>query len=372
MEKDRLLALVLRAVLLGLFLWMVKSILLPVALGALFALLLRPLQRRIARRPKLAKWAPLILTVGSVVLVVIPTALMATKAVVSINDFLDRDWNYVNKQVQEFVWHRLGPIRDTLGGAEQLRSSAENLVRQIGTAVAGAAGGMARALPRQIVNTFLFLLSLYYFLRDGKRLSNWLLRLSPFPRDHTEELFNSVQETVNGAILGLLATSLVQGGLTMIALFIFKVPGAFLFGVIATLLAFIPMVGTTPITIGAVLYLIANGRTGAGIAMAVAAVLIGLSDNVIRPWVQSAHSSNMHPLVVLLGIFGGLELFGAAGVFIGPVIAAMAIWIVDTYADIRTRHSSRRDSTPPSSRGEDPPPSAPAEQLPLPDPVGDG
>jgi predicted PurR-regulated permease PerM len=46
----------------------------------------------------------------------------------------------------------------------------------------------------------------------------------------------------------------------------------------------------------------------------------------------------MHPLIVLLGIFGGLELFGAAGVFLGPVVAAMAIWTIDNYAKLHPPH----------------------------------
>ena len=65
--------------------------------------------------------------------------------------------------------------------------------------------------------------------------------------------------------------------------------------------------------------------------MAVAAALIGLSDNVVRPWVQSSQT-RMHPLVTLISIFGGLQVLGAAGVFLGPVIAAIAIWTVDLYA----------------------------------------
>jgi predicted PurR-regulated permease PerM len=160
--------------------------------------------------------------------------------------------------------------------------------------------------------------------------------MSPFPRDDTEELFTSIVGTVNGAILGVLVTAAIQGALTMASLYVFGVPGAFVLGVIATILAIIPMIGTTPVTFGAPIYLFATGRIGAGIGMIVMGVLIGLSDNVIRPWVQSSRTT-MHPLIALLSIFGGLEVFGAAGIFVGPVLAAITIWIVDTYADLRMK-----------------------------------
>jgi predicted PurR-regulated permease PerM len=50
----------------------------------------------------------------------------------------------------------------------------------------------------------------------------------------------------------------------------------------------------------------------------------------------------MHPLIVLLAIFGGIEAFGTSGIFIGPVVAALALWIIDTYADLRIKQIRRQ------------------------------
>ncbi len=332
-----------RLALVFLFVWMIKGLLLPIALGGLFALLLTPVSKRLAAKlGKRGGWSPMILTVSAIVLVVLPSVLLATRVVSSINHFLDRDWGQVSLQVQEFIQDKLGWLHL---GEGRFTASAETLVRQVGAGVASVAGNLAKALPGTIVDLFLFLLALYYFLRDGPALIRRLETLSPFPPEPTQELFTSIRETVNGAILGLCATAAVQGGLATIALFVFRVPGALLFGILAALFSFIPMVGTTPVTLGAVIYLLAAGRPGAAAGMAVAAVVIGFSDNIVRPMVQSAHSTTMHPLVVLLGIFGGLELFGATGVFVGPVVAAMAIWAIDTY----TRLQRKVTAPPPSA-----------------------
>src|SRR5687767_5564013 len=114
MEKDRLLALSLRVALLGLFLWLVKGILVPVALGALFALVLTPVKGRLSRRlGRHAGYAPLLLTLVSVVLVVIPSVLMGMKAIASVNKFLDRDWAEAMQVVQGFVNTKLGPLQET-------------------------------------------------------------------------------------------------------------------------------------------------------------------------------------------------------------------------------------------------------------------
>jgi predicted PurR-regulated permease PerM len=347
MEKsDRWLALSLRIALLGLFVWMIEGLLIPVALGGLFAIILNPLHRRLSRRlGRRASWSPLFITMGAILLGVLPIGLVSVKAVSSMNRFLARDWGETFGAIRGFLSDKVAGYTHFLqmgdeSGPERIGAAVENLVREVGTTIAAAAGNFAMALPGQLLDLFLFLVSLYYFLRDGRTLAKWLHGQSPFSPESTDELFASIHDTVNGAVLGLMATALVQGGLTILALSVAGVPGAFVFGLIATFLALIPMVGTTPITIGAAIYLVATGRTGAAIGMGIAAAVIGISDNVVRPLVQSSQSK-MHPLLVLLSLFGGIEVFGAFGVFVGPVVAAMAIWTVDTYAHLRSEQRRR-------------------------------
>jgi predicted PurR-regulated permease PerM len=340
-RNDRWLSTALRVAPLLLFVWMVRAQLVPIFLGALFALLLDPLKRRLAAwSPRFARHAPLVLTGGSLILVVIPFVLIAASVVTSAQSFLAGGLSDILGRLQGFATAHFAGLTDRLGlPADSLRTGATNLAQRIGGAIAGFASGVASSLPGQIVELLLFVLALYYFLRDGAALLRWLTRLSPFPAHDTDELFASIRETVHGAIFGQLATSLVQGGLTLIALYAFKIPGALMFGIIAMLLSVLPLLGTTPVTVGAAIYLLASSRFGAAAGMAAAAVVIGVSDNVVRPWVQSAQTQ-MHPLVTLLAIFGGIEVFGAAGVFLGPVIAAMAIWTIDLYAGLHRKPSA--------------------------------
>jgi|GEM_PF-1674432 len=358
MEQDRRLSIVLRVGLLVLFFWMVREILVPIALGGLFAMLLSPVLARIEPRLGRARqFAPLLLATGTLVLVVIPFVFIAIEAVRSINRFLARDWSSTITHVQSFFTEGIYIRGRTLhiGGAE-LQAAIQDVGQRLATLAANSAGGLAAAVPSIMLSLFLFGVALYYFLRDGKLLVDWLFDQSPFPDAQTRELFASVRETVNGAIWGIIATAIVQGGLTFVALKIFKIPNAFLLAVLAMLLSVIPLVGTTPVTVGSTIYLFVTGRFGSGVGMAIAAVLIGLSDNIVRPWVQSSQSPRMHPLVVLLGIFGGLGFFGPVGVFLGPVVAAMAVWSVETYAKF---HPPRRDpsllSVPPVRESALPP-----------------
>jgi len=333
MEQDRRLSIVLRVGLIVLFFWMVRGVLVPIALGGLFALLLSPLLGRLAPRLGRARlYAPLVLASSTLILVVIPFVFIVIETVRSINYFLARDWTPIIARVQSFLTEGFYIRGRTIHiGGTELQAVIQDLGQRVAAFAADSAGGMAAAVPSIVLSLFLFAVGLYYFLRDGKSLVDWLFQQSPFPEGQTQDLFGSIRETVNGAILGIIATAIVQGGLTFVALSIFNVPNAFLLAILALVLSVIPLVGTTPVTVGSAIYLFVTGRFGAGVGMSIAIVVIGLSDNVVRPWVQSSQS-RMHPLVVLLGIFGGLELFGAAGVFLGPVVAAMAVWSVETYA----------------------------------------
>ena len=225
-SSDRLLATTLRVVLVGAFLWMIHDLLVPIALGALGAMLLFPLKNRLDRKlGKRARWTASLLTAGVVVGGVIPVGLVAAKVVSSVNDFLDRDWPATFETLRAFVWAKVesygGKFQIEALNQESFGGTLQDLVSTVGTTLANAAQGIAVALPGQLLALFIFLLSLYYFLRDGNAVIKAILMLSPFTREATEELFESVHETVNGAIVGVSVTALVQGVLTMIALVVF-------------------------------------------------------------------------------------------------------------------------------------------------------
>ncbi len=100
-----------------------------------------------------------------------------------------------------------------------------------------------------------------------------------------------------------------------------------MFGVITGILSFVPMIGSIPTAWGGVLYLLIDGRTGAALGMAVAAILTAVSDNILKPWVLKG-KIELHPLLGLTSALGGASLFGFSGLFLGPLIAALTIELI--------------------------------------------
>ena len=320
-----------------LFVWMIHGVVLPVLVSALFAILLHPLLTRLETRlGRHASLAPLLVTAGSILLVFLPLSLVVFMAIRSVLDFFSSGFDHRILQVSDWVVRQLaslGGLMARLGlenSPEKLKETLLTNAEQGGRRLAEILGGFAYSTPQLVIASFLFVVGLYFSLRDGKAVVRRLAALLPFSPSDIDALFASVHATVKGAMLGSALTGAVQAGLCTVVLFVLGVPGPFVWGTFAFVLSFIPIFGTAPVTAGATLYLFASGHPVGGVVMGASGVLIGLSDNIVRPWAQGSQD-HMHPLVSLLAIFGGLEAFGFAGVFIGPVVAACALWGLDVY-----------------------------------------
>lgn len=321
--------------------WMVRGVALPVIVSTLFAILLHPLLTRFQKRlGKRASLAPALVTAGSILVVFLPLSFVVFMAIRSVRTFFSSDFDQKILDISDWVVRQLvslGRLLETVGletSPEKLRETLVTSAQEGGKRLAEFLGGLASGTPQLVLASFLFVIGLYFSLRDGKAMARRLAALLPFPAPDVDALFSSVHATVKGAILGSAATGAVQAALCILMLFLLGVPGPFVWGTFAFVLSFIPMFGTAPVTAGATIYLFATGHPVSGIVMGVAGVLIGLSDNVIRPWVQGSQD-DMHPLLALLAVFGGLEVFGFAGVFVGPVVVACALWALEVYGRSR-------------------------------------
>jgi predicted PurR-regulated permease PerM len=322
---------ILRAMMIVLALWITRSFLVPVALGGVAAIVLAPVQRAVQARlpPRIARRVPIALTVLFLFLVLVPLTFLGVGVLQRLARFAQHDLVPTLQSLLSFGRDRLGFALERLGAATDLEQRFSEAVPSVAASLASWLGAAARQIPSRFIDVFLFACALFYFLREGDRFARVLASLLPLPARETRALYAAITDTVRGALLAMIAAALVQGVMTTAALAIFRVPGAPLLGTIATFLALLPMIGTTPVTLGSAIYLLATSRFGAAAGMLVAALVIGTVDNFIRPWVQASRSP-LPPMFVLLGIFGGIRTMGPSGIFLGPVIVAVALVAVTT------------------------------------------
>ncbi len=215
--------------------------------------------------------------------------------------------------------------------ADELNRGATELGRTVGLFLYQQARSMTANIFNFVVNFFFMLLIVFYLLIDSHRLVSFIVKLSPLPDDQDEILIQKFKDMAGAILIGNGLGGLIQGTLggVVFALFGFRSP--FLWGVIMALLAFLPIVGIGAVFLPAALYLILQGRLGAGIFFIAFYVLLsGGIEYFFKPKLVGKRVQ-MHTLLVFLSIIGGLKLFGILGIIYGPLVVTAFLTLTDIY-----------------------------------------
>lgn len=176
---------------------------------------------------------------------------------------------------------------------------------------------------------------LFFFVRDGKEMFDDVRELIPMTEAYKARLFDHLAAVTRAMVLGTGVTALIQGTLVGIAFLIVGLPSPLVFAVIAVFASLLPFGGTALVWIPAAIVLAAQGHWGQTIFMVIwGALLVSLVDNVVRPMMVSGRA-DVGTLTVFIGVLGGLAAFGAIGLFLGPVVLALAIALFRFVLEIR-------------------------------------
>ena len=208
----------------------------------------------------------------------------------------------------------------------------------IGSQVQGLAAGIGKAVSQAVVGSawvfvelLLTLFILFFLFRDRRIALATLRSWVPLSPAETDSVFTRVNDTIHATIFGTLGVAAVQGALGGLMFWWLGLPTPLLWGTIMALFAIIPVLGTFIVWAPAAIFLAANGEWGkAAILVAWGALAIGLIDNLLYP-VFVGKRMRLHTVPVFLAVVGGLSVFGASGIVIGPLIlsltdAILQIW----------------------------------------------
>jgi predicted PurR-regulated permease PerM len=192
-------------------------------------------------------------------------------------------------------------------------------------------GALFSGLAQVFFLGFLSLFGLFYFLKDGERLKEWLLEIVPLAREDIEGVLHQIEATGRSVIEGTLMIAVIQGVVMGVGFFIFGIPDPAFWGALTVFISIIPAVGTWLAVIPAVAYLFLTGQTALAIALAIwSAILVNLVGNVLAP--QLMHrNANIHPFLILLSVLGGIALFGPIGFITGPLVVALLLSLLKIY-----------------------------------------
>ncbi|MDO8622997.1 MAG: AI-2E family transporter [archaeon] len=189
-------------------------------------------------------------------------------------------------------------------------------------------------LPILFLQFSVVLFTFYFALRDKKELTEYIKSLSPFPRDVEKKLFDYTTGITSSVIYGQIFIGIIQGLITGIGLFVAGVPNALFFTLIAVIGGMIPILGPFIVWIPVSLYMFINGDTTAALIVLIFGLIASTIDNILRPFIVSRRVK-MGSSLLLIGMVGGLFLFGILGLIIGPLIIAYLLVFLELYRDKR-------------------------------------
>lgn len=284
-----------------LFFWVIKGFLLALLLGAIMAALLHPFYGRIVER------------------------LGGREGLASgVTEHSDE----LTRQIEaDPDYQKLLPYQ------EEISEKAGQLAGRVGTFVARELANFVQATAGILLLLFVMLYAMFYFLIDGRTILDATLKYTPLSDDDKTRLLGTFTSVSRATLKGTLVIGIVQGGLAGLAFWVAGIQGAVFWGSVMAVLSIIPGIGTALVWVPAVVFLALNGQVGTAVGVGLwCGLIVGTVDNVLRPRLVGK-DTEMPDLLVMLTTLGGLALFGAAGIIVGPVIGALYVTVWKMWGD---------------------------------------
>jgi len=210
-------------------------------------------------------------------------------------------------------------IKENTGQDVALVELTNNLFSNFSNITFGGVSDLVSAVTHFLIGIFFMIFLMFYFLKDGEKLVRWIREATPMPNDLQDMLYHRVEKTTWAVVKGHVLVAVIQGLIAGAGIVVTGVPNWGFWTFIMIIMAFIPVIGTVLVWGPASIYLFFTGQPSAAILLSIYGFLIvNLVDNFLRPLIVD-RGADLHPAVILIGVVGGIYVFGIAGLFVGPI-----------------------------------------------------
>ena len=191
------------------------------------------------------------------------------------------------------------------------------------------------SIPARILDFFIIIFIMFYLFKDGHSVIKKFKDILPFDRKTAGMMSKEFADITFAVVYGLVVTAIAQGIIGGLGFYFFGIANPILWGTVMALIAIIPFLGPFLVWLPIGIFELAYGNRFAGIGILVYGIfVISTIDNIIRPKIIGDRA-NVHPAIVLIGVLGGIKLFGFIGVVVGPLMLALMLAMLEKY---RVRH----------------------------------
>ena len=327
-DKDTIKRVVAGAFILSIFvlaLIIIRPIIISIILGLLFAYIFSPVFKLIRRGIKNKSLSAFILMAFLTILIAIPaiflTPILVEQAFETFNVMQDIDFGEI--------------MGNLVGGdlADFFSVNIDNIISKTFSSFLNQFTDLLVNLPSFLLQFAVFLFTFFFVVRDSEQLKHYVSTLSPFSERTEKRFMREFRGITNSIVYGQVLIGIIQGLATGAGLFFIGVDNVLMLTFIASIASMIPFLGSWLVWLPAGILLLVTGDTFSGIFLLLyGALFVATIDNLIRPFLMSKQSSL--PIVLsVIGIIGGLYVFGIAGLVLGPLILAYILIIIELYRE---------------------------------------
>ncbi|MBZ0202795.1 MAG: AI-2E family transporter [Ignavibacteria bacterium] len=339
-DKKKLAQFILLMFITGLMLYlcwlMLKPLISVILWSSILVIIFFPLYKKLVTKTKNHSFSAIVTILASLLIFIIPLTLVSAAVLNELAGIAGS--TMVN--VQEIIKHpksgQLGYIYDFISQyvnleefvkSDELKSIAGRVSETVLQASWYVLGGLAGTL----VSIFFAIFTMYYLFRDGENIVEDLPNILPLDNDQAKELIKSTSDLISATLRGSLFVAIIQGILAGTIFWILGIPSYLVLGMITMLFALVPTGGTAFVTGPAIIVLALTGEYWkAGILLLYASLIIGMVDNFLLPKLIK-QKAKMNELFVFFSVIGGIQVFGILGLFLGPIILAIAIGLLAVF-----------------------------------------
>jgi predicted PurR-regulated permease PerM len=307
----------------------IRPILMAIILGILLAFIFSPVYGFLNKFLKKKNLSASLICVLLIALIVIPLWFLAPVIINQAMKF------YLSAQQMDFITP-LTNFFPNFFQSDSFSNEVANAMRVFMTnsinSVMDSFTGFLVNIPKIILELVVVFFTFFFVLRDGNNLVSYIKSLIPFSKDVEDKLVKSTKEITLSILYGQVIVGIIQGLIASIGFFIFKAPNAVLLMVLAAIAGIVPIFGNVIVWLPVAIYFLLAGNTLAALGITAFGLISILIETLIKP-IFISKFAKINTSIVLIGIIGGMLVFGLFGVILGPLILAYLVIILEVYRD---------------------------------------
>ncbi|NCU28925.1 MAG: AI-2E family transporter, partial [Candidatus Moranbacteria bacterium] len=207
----------------------------------------------------------------------------------------------------------------------------QNKIAELFSTLTNSLGTLFSTTLNSVLMFTLMIFALFYLFKDGEKWEKNFMKMLPLSDKNSSQIMSDLKASINRIFKGSFIIALAQGFLAWVGFTVFGVPHAIIWAIVASIASFIPTIGTSVVSVPAMAYLFFSGMQLQALGLLLWSILlISTIDNILNPYIMSKNTE-IPSIFMLFSILGGVAMFGAIGIIIGPLVLSLLYSLVSIY-----------------------------------------